>query len=113
MTREEGSVAIWPLLVEVAGKRGKCNYGEIAGRLAYKSALPIISMLGGIMWYCLDFALPPLTIVVVNKRTGLPGAGLIVQGTVESETAKVWNHDWSREKAPTIADYVAANANNK
>lgn len=106
-------MAIWPLLVEVAGKRGKCNYGEIAGRLAYKSALPIISMLGGIMWYCLDFALPPLTIVVVNKRTGLPGAGLIVQGTVESETAKVWNHDWSREKAPTIADYVAANANNK
>ena len=113
MTREEGSEAIWQFIVEVARKRETCNYGEIAGKLGYTRARPIFQMLGGIMWYCIDHQLPPLTVVVVNQQTGLPGGGLTLHGTVESETTRVWNHDWSGEKTPTIADYVAANANHK
>lgn len=113
MTREEGSAAIWSILVEVAGKRENCSYGEIASKLGYTRARPIFQMLGGIMWYCIDSGLPPLTVVVVNQQTGLPGDGLTLQGSVESETTRVWNHDWALERIPSIADYVAANANHK
>lgn len=99
--------------MEVAGKRETRGYGEIARKLEYTRARPIFQMLGGIMWYCIDSGLPPLTVVVVNKRTGLPGDGLKLQGSVASETTPVWNHDWYRERIPSIADYVAANAKHK
>lgn len=110
MTREEGSVRIWPLLVELAREHRTCTYGEIAAKLDYKGARPIISMLGGIMWYCLDHGLPPLAIVVVNKHTGKPGDGLVRHGSVVSETSGVWGHDWSGERTPSMADFAAANA---
>ena len=113
MTREEGSARIWPLLVDLARNGRTCTYGKIAAKLEYKNARPIISMLGGIMWYCLDHGLPPLTIVVVNKRTCKPGDGLVLHGSVECETARVWDHNWAEERTPSMADYATANANHK
>ena len=47
------------------------------------------------MYYCQQNGLPPLTVIVVNKDTGLPGDGLDVP-TSEQNAAreKVFQYKW-------------------
>jgi hypothetical protein len=52
--------------------------------------------------YCLQRKLPPLTILVVQEDTDLPGSGFSAAGASElaESQLEVFNHDWIEHGAP-------------
>lgn len=51
--------------------------------------------------FCLEKNLPPLTSIVVNKRSGIPGPGFIAwEGDIGDAHARVFGHDWSTVPIP-------------
>jgi len=63
------------------------------------------------MWYCQDRELPPLTVLVVNQDTGLPGEGLTTLEDVNVDREKVFGYDWFSLEPPQVNDFAAADRN--
>jgi len=61
-------------------------------------------ILAPIQDYCLDRNLPPLTVLVVQKDTGLPGVGFTAAQAVQtaSDQAKVFSFDWLSYGNPQV-----------
>ena len=76
MTRFQRAVQIWSLLVCAAKDRRTYTYGQLASEFGMGSAGVMAQFLGPIMYYCRKQQLPPLTVLVVNQDTGLPGSGV-------------------------------------
>jgi putative restriction endonuclease len=73
----ERAYRAWSILVGLAINQAKTmTYGELANHLGVHHRA-IRYVLSEIQDYCLREALPPLTILVVNADTGLPGHGFI------------------------------------
>ena len=66
------------------------------------------SFLGPIMFLCEEKNLPPLTVLVVNKETGLPGEGLTTLENVNRDREKVFAHDWFGVDPPGTDDFERA-----
>lgn len=89
------AVQIWQILVAKASNRQTLTYGELAELLKFKGADVLARPLGHIMYYCQQNGLPPLTVLVVNQATGLPGPGLDVPPSEQnSEREKVFRYEW-------------------
>ena len=73
MTRAERAMQIWQILITAAHDRRTLTYGRVAALLGFKGAGVISQFLNPIMGYCEAKDLPPLTVLVVNQDTGLPG----------------------------------------
>ena len=56
------------------------TYGELGRLIGYTHVGVIGNVLGPIMAYCERENLPPLTSIVVNEKTGKPGAGFNTRG---------------------------------
>lgn len=52
--------------------------------------------------YCIDIETPPLTSIVVNEKTGLPGSGLIGTEDVPLSHIEVFSFDWLNWRCPDI-----------
>ena len=76
MTRYQRSMQIWMLLTCAAEERKSYTYGQLASILGMKGAGTMGQFLGPVMCYCDNQSYPPLTVLVVNQITGLPGEGL-------------------------------------
>ena len=63
---------------------------------------------GPIMYYCQENQLPPLTVLVVNKDTGLPGEGLTTLEDVNRDRERVFAHDWFQMEPPEAGDFEEA-----
>ena len=61
--------------------------------------------LGPIMWYCENCDYPPLTVLIVNQDTGLPGDGLTTIENVNEDRESVFNFDWFANEPPQISDF--------
>ena len=87
---------IWPLLVRAARNKKTYTYGELASALEMdRAARSMGRFLEPIMWYCKANCLPPLTVLVVNKRTEQPGLGLAtLNEDFEQAREKVFGYDW-------------------
>ena len=94
MTRAERAMQIWQILITAAYDRRTLTYGRVAALLGFKGAGVISQFLNPIMGYCEAKDLPPLTVLVVNQDTGLPGEGLTTLQEVNQDREKVFNHDW-------------------
>lgn len=94
MTRYQRSMQIWTLLVCAAQERKSYTYGQIAEILGMGGAGVMAQFLGPIMWHCEDKDFPPLTVLVVNQETGLPGEGLSTIENVNEDRESVFNFDW-------------------
>src|SRR4029077_14110375 len=71
------------VLIGLASNRQLITYGLLSKhQMEYGDGGILAFPLGCIMGWCYENALPPLTVLVVNKETGIPGAGL---GTVEDK----------------------------
>lgn len=57
------------------------------------------------MWFCQEKQLPPLTVLVVNQETGLPGEGLSTLGEVNRDRESVFNFNWFSIEPPQNADF--------
>ncbi|MGH9918080.1 MAG: HNH endonuclease [Nitrososphaerales archaeon] len=91
----------WPVLTKTAALRKTLTYAELAARLRIHPR-PIRFVLGEIQDYCLDAKLPPLTILVVNKRTHHPGAGFIAWDVDDWENGlpRVYDYPWQDRPNP-------------
>jgi len=69
--------------------------------MGYRAPRVTRTALGPIQDYCIEKNLPRLTSIVVNKRTGLPGSGFILDsGTIVDSQKRAFSYDWSQERIP-------------
>ncbi len=108
MTRYQRSMQIWSLLICAANDRKTYTYGDIAEILGMKGAGVMAQFLGPIMWLCEDSKCPPLTVLVVNQETGLPGDGLTTIENVNKDRENVFNFDWFSVEPPSLEDFESA-----
>ena len=71
-THATRALQIWQILIAKASNRQTLTYGMLAQLLGFKGADVLAPILGHIMFYCQQNNLPPLTVIVVNQKTGLP-----------------------------------------
>ncbi len=105
MTRAERAMQIWQILVAAAHSRRSYTYGQVASMLGMGGAGVMANFLGPIMFYCKANNLPPLTVLVVNQETGLPGDGLTTLKEVNKDRESVFNHDWFGMSPVQVADF--------
>jgi alkylated DNA nucleotide flippase Atl1 len=99
MTKGQRAAQLWPLLAWVATHKQTISYGDIAKLIGTPSAA-IGQFLEAIQSYCLLNDLPPLTVVVVKKETGVPGDGF-VGDHFERGLERVHSHHWLDQRPPT------------
>lgn len=109
MGRYQRSLQIWSLLIVAARERRSYTYGLVAQILGMGGAGVMSQFLGPIMWYCEDNGLPPLTVLVVNQDTGLPGDGLTTLENVNIDRERVFNYNWFSIEPPETNDFETAN----
>ncbi len=101
MTRSERAAQIWAVLAWAAKNRQTLTYGQVASLIGVPTA-GIGQLLEPIQSYCLVSELPPLTILVVQQDSGLPGSGFT--GATASEFGKaqmeVFAFDWLKHGNP-------------
>lgn len=102
----------WEVLARSAGLRQTLTYGDLAEAIGFTSGRVMRIPLSVIQTFCLERDLPPLTSIVVNKGTGLPGTGFIAwSGELDEAHRRVFDFDWSLVPAPFPAgDPVRASA---
>ena len=101
----------WKILVESAKNRQTVTYGELSDSLGRSVVRGIGKILDHAGWYCRDKDLPPLTSIVVNKKTKRPGPGWeIITPNVDLQVAqeKVFAYDWSGISPPTPEELAEA-----
>jgi hypothetical protein len=60
------------------------------------------------MCLCEDNEWPPLTVLVVNQETGLPGEGLSTLEEVNKDREAVFQFDWFAIEPPQNQDFQRA-----
>jgi len=95
INQHERAYRAWQILIEVALKHKMITYGELANKLIMHHR-PLRYVLDIIQNYCLDEKLPPLTILVVNQVTGIPGPGFIAWDVdnFDQGLEAVFNYSW-------------------
>jgi putative restriction endonuclease len=85
----------WPILADVARNKGRISYGNLAKEIKIHHR-PVRFVLEEIQNYCLQEKLPPLTILVENKK-GVVGRGFIAWDAddLDSGLQKVYTFDWN------------------
>ena len=99
---------IWQMLTGMAHTRRTTTYKELAYVLGYKGAGTLGRQLGHIMFFCDQHDLPPLTVLVVNSGTGLPGDGFDVDDDLHAMREKVFAYNWFGLIPPSVKEYEAA-----
>lgn len=88
------ALQIWQVLVCSAANRQTITYKLLANNMWHgKGAGVLANSLGHIAYYCIQNRLPPLTSLVVNQKTGIPGDGIPVEN-IHSKREKVFAFDW-------------------
>ncbi len=101
MTKSERASQIWAVLAWAAKNRQAMTYSHLAKLIGVPTA-GLGQLLEPIQSYCLLNNLPPLTILVVQQDSGLPGIGFT--GANMDEYAKkyieVYGYDWLEHGNP-------------
>lgn len=105
---ENRALQIWQILIGFAYERKTTTYGEIAEILGYKGAGTMDRQLGYILHFCVQNKLPPLSVLVVNAETGLPGDGFDTIGDLHKAREAVFNYDWFNLMPPTPKQFSHA-----
>lgn len=101
MTRSERASQIWAVLALAAAHRQTLTYSQVAA--ATGAATPGLGQcLEPIQSYCIEKELPPLTILVVQQESGLPGSGFTgaTAGDLASAQQRVFAFDWLQHRNP-------------
>jgi alkylated DNA nucleotide flippase Atl1 len=105
MSRPVRAMQVWQVLIAAAHERRTLTYGDVADLLGFEGAGVLAQTLGLIMNYCKKNNLPPLTILVVNKGTGIPGEGLTTVQNLPEDREAVYNEQWYRRSPVQISDF--------
>ncbi|MFE8033571.1 hypothetical protein [Thiohalocapsa marina] len=109
MTKTERACQIWSVLAWAARNRQTLTYGQLS-RLIGVPAAGLGKLLEPIQSYCLVSELPPLTILVVQQDSGLPGAGFTgaLAAELASKQMDVFAYDWLDHGNPQPDKFEAA-----
>lgn len=109
MTAAERAAQIWPVLALAARNWQILTYSML-GKLIGVPPKGLGHLLEPIQSYCLQHQLPPLTILVVQKQTGLPGLGFSAASAQDyaKEQMRVFREDWIRRGAPSPEELAKA-----
>lgn len=102
-TRPYRALQLWQILIAKAANSQFATYGELERILGYKGAGVFAQILGHIMYYCEQNDLPPLTALVVKKKTGRPGLGLTTRTDLDAGRQNVFRYEWFKLVPPTPA----------
>jgi hypothetical protein len=107
MTQAHRAQQIWQVLSSAAHNRQILTYSGL-GELIGTGAGTLAPLLGLVMRYCDVRGLPPLTVIVVNKNTGLPGSGLTTLENLGVDRERVFVHEWLKMPVPSLIDFEGA-----
>ncbi len=101
MNRSERSCQIWSVLALAARNRQSLTYGMLS-RLIGVPAAGLGKLLEPIQSYCILKELPPLTLLVVQKKTGLPGSGFVGAKAADyaRDQMQIFEYDWLKYGNP-------------
>lgn len=105
--RPTRGLQIWQILIGKAHNRQTTTYGQLAKLLGFDGGGTLSHMLGHVYFYCKQNDLPPLTVLVVNQETGLPGEG--VKGIdLNRSREEVFTFNWYGVWPPTPEELRAS-----
>jgi len=107
MHAHERAAQVWSVLALAARNRQILTY-DLLSQLVGVPARGFAHILDHVQRYCIQQRLPPLTILVVNGRTGRPGKGFFAARDTAKHQVRVFNHDWLEHGAPSPDDLAAA-----
>lgn len=107
MKRSETACIIWSLLTLSAIRRQTLTY-QLLARLIGVPRKNLARLLEPIQSYCILASLPPLTSLVVDSQSGLPGEGFIAASNLPRAQAETFAHEWLAQDVPTPADFQRA-----
>jgi len=99
-TRPFRALQLWQILIAKAANRQVTTYGELERIVGYKGSGVFAQTLGHVMHYCQQNGLPPLTALVVKKKTGLPGHGLTTRKDLDAGREEVFSYEWFKLVPP-------------
>ena len=83
------------------------TYGELADLMGFGGAGTIGWPLDYVLCYCVIHQLPPLTTLVFNQDTGLPGTGLKFDDW-QADCERVYQFNWYGLVPPTPQEFDEA-----
>lgn len=101
INHEERATRAWPILALAATQSRDLTYKQLGAELGiHHRACRYV--LHEIQTYCQDQGWPILTMVVVNSKTGLPGAGCVVHepDVIEEKRAELRVFPWLEQENP-------------
>lgn len=107
MKREQRAAQLWSILALAAKNRQVLTYGILA-RLTGVPRRGQGQLLEPIQSYCMLKKLPPLTAIVVNDETGLPGSGFTAASDVPKTQLRVFDFNWLTHGAPAVEEFERA-----
>lgn len=104
MNKFESAAQAWAVLAWAARHRQTMTYEQL-GQTIKVIPVRLGQVLDPIQAYCVAQKLPPLTVLVVQKDTGLPGPGFTAAQAVQVATdqSKVFEYDWLKHGNPQVA----------
>jgi len=98
------------VLIGLAWNRQTITYGRLSQNQMkeYGHGGILASPLNCIMAWCYENGLPPLTVLVVNEETGLPGDGLYTASDYPAAQQRVFAFNWYSIFPPSPDELVAA-----
>jgi hypothetical protein len=99
------------VLIGCAWNNQLITYGKLSqNQMEYGDGGILDRPLGCIMGWCFEQGLPPLTVLVVNKDHGLPGAGLgtVKGGNFPAAMQQVFKFNWFSILPPELEMLEAA-----
>ncbi len=107
MKRVETALTVWALLTFAALNRQTLTYQRLS-KLIGVPRNSLGRLLEPIQSYCLLSSLPPLTSLVVERRSGSPGDGFIAASNLPRAQAETFAHDWLAQPVPQPDDFRKA-----
>ena len=105
MKRSERAMQVWQILISAAHNRQTLTYGHVAEYLEFEGAGVLSQILDRIMRYCNAKGFPPLTCLVVNQETGIPGSGLTTVNDLPRNRESVYQKNWFALAPVQIFDF--------
>lgn len=101
VNQEQRAYSAWTILTSYAAKSETITYGELGRQLNihHRAVRFVLELMQD---FCMQNQLPPLTILVLNKNTGLPGDGFIAYDIENSQDGieKVFSYNWTTIQNP-------------
>lgn len=110
--RPRRAIQAWLILLGVAMNRQTITYKDLSIKMyEHYAGGTLAEVLGHIAFYCNANGLPPLTCLVVNKETGLPGIGIPVSADLNMLREEVYQFDWYSIFPPTEEEMCETHLN--